>query len=114
MSFFILKALHVCAALGVFAALGAVLLGNSDQHRKAANILHGISLTLLLLLGFALLKKPPMGEFWWVAKIVIWLLLGAAPALARRKVIPPVALLGISLVLGAFAALLGLAKAGIF
>ena len=114
MSFFILKALHVLAAFGAFTALGAICLGASERHRKAAVVLHGISLGLLLLLGFALLKKPPMGEFWWIAKIVIWLFLGAAPALARRKIMPVGALLGICLGLGAFAALLGLAKSAIF
>ena len=108
------QALHVLAAFGVFAALGAICLGGSDVHRKAASILHGVSLVLLLLIGFALLKKPPMGEYWWIAKLVIWLVLGAAPALARRKVLPPGVLLGICFALGAFAALLGLAKSAIF
>ena len=114
MTLIITQALHILAAFGAFAALGAICLGGSDAHRKAAGILHGISLVLLLLVGFALLKKPPMGEYWWIAKLVIWLVLGAAPALARRKVLPPGILLGICFALGAFAAILGLAKSAIF
>lgn len=114
MSLFIQQALHVLAALGAFAALGSIFLGGSDSHRKAATMLHGISLALLLVLGFAMLKKPPMGEYWWMAKLAIWLFLGVAPVLARRKVLPAPALLGICLGLGAFAALLGLAKSAIF
>ncbi|BCX50330.1 hypothetical protein HAHE_42380 [Haloferula helveola] len=109
---FISQALHVFAAFGVFAAIGAVCLAGSDTHRKAAAILHGVSLLVLLLFGLHLLfsQKLVGTGGWWHAKIVIWLVLGAAPAIARRKALPGGALLGICLVLGAIAAFLGLAK----
>ena len=106
----VLKTIHLAGALGVFTAIGAIFLGASDQHKKAASMLHGISLVLLLLLGFAMLKKPPMDQQWWMVKVVIWLFLGAAPALAKRKVLPAPALLGICLAGGVIAAYLGLAK----
>lgn len=106
----VLKTIHLAGALGVFTAIGAIFLGASDQHKKAASMLHGISLLLLLLLGFAMLKKPPMDQQWWMVKVVIWLFLGAAPALAKRKVLPAPALLGLCLAGGVFAAYLGLAK----
>lgn len=106
----VLKTIHLAGALGVFTAIGAIFLGASDQHKKAASMLHGISLVLLLLLGFAMLKKPPMDQQWWMVKMVIWLFLGAAPALAKRKVLPAPALLGLCLAGGVIAAYLGLAK----
>jgi hypothetical protein len=32
----------------------------AGSRQKAASILHGVSLVLILLVGFAMLKKPPM------------------------------------------------------
>lgn len=107
---FILKTIHLAGALGLFTAMGAIVAGASGKNAKAASILHGISLLLLLLLGFAMLKKPPMDQQWWMVKLAIWLFLGAAPALAKRKVLPAPALLGLCLLGGVAAAYLGLAK----
>jgi len=107
---FLLKTLHLAGALGVFTAMGAIIAAAGEGTKKWANILHGISLLLLLLMGFAMLKKPPMDQYWWMVKIVIWLFLGAAPALAKRKVLTAPALLGLVLVAGTAAAYLGLAK----
>jgi hypothetical protein len=106
----VLKTLHLAGALGVFTAMGAIVAGAGGQHKKAASMLHGISLVLLLLLGFAMLEKPPMDQQWWMVKFAIWLFLGVAPVLAKRKVLPAPALLGLCLAGGAFAAYLGLAK----
>lgn len=112
MFLFISQALHVLAALGVFAAIGAVCLGGSESHRKSAAILHGISLLVMLLFGLHLLFSQQLAGTggWWHAKILLWLVLGVAPVVARRKVMPPGALLGICLALGGVAAFLGLAK----
>lgn len=107
---FLLKAVHIAAALGVFAGIGAIVTAADEKNRKLASALHGISLLLILLVGFAMLKKPPMDQHWWQVKLVIWLFLGAAPALAKRKVLPAGALLGICLLAGAGAAYLALAK----
>ncbi|WP_367872006.1 hypothetical protein [Luteolibacter sp. Populi] len=107
---FLLKTLHIAGALGAFAAIGAIIAAADEKNRKLASALHGISLLLLLLLGFAMLKKPPMDQHWWQVKLVIWLFLGAAPALAKRKVLPAAALLGICVLLGAVAAYMALAK----
>ena len=104
----VLKTLHLAGALGVFTAMGAILAGASDQNKKAASMLHGISLLLLLLMGFALLKKPPMDQYWWMVKVVIWLFLGVAPVLAKRKVLPAPALLALCLIGGVVAAWLGM------
>lgn len=104
----LLKALHLAGALGVFTAMGAIVAGAGGK--KHYSILHGVSLLLLLLMGFAMLKKPPMDQQWWMVKIAIWLFLGAAPALAKRKALPSSALLGLCLIGGVAAAYLGMAK----
>jgi hypothetical protein len=106
----VLKTLHLAGALGVFAAMGAILAGTCDKSKKAASMLHGISLLLLLLMGFAMLKKPPMDQQWWMVKMAIWLFLGVAPVLAKRKLLPAPAVLGLCLAGGVLAAYLGLAK----
>jgi hypothetical protein len=114
MSWLYTQALHVLAAFGLFSALGTLLLGRPDAWPKSAAILHGLSWLLLLLVGFALLRKPPMDEYWWMAKLAIWVLLGVAPLLVRRRIAPPLAVLVGCLLLGGFATLLGLAKSAIF
>jgi hypothetical protein len=106
----LLKVIHLAGALGVFTAMGAIALGAQESQRKLASMLHGISLLLLLLAGFAILKKPPMDVHYWKIKIVLWLFLGVAPVLARRKLMPPAVLLLVTLAAGILAAYLGVTK----
>lgn len=109
----LLKTLHIVGALGVFTAMGAIIAAAGEgAAKKWAGALHGISLLLLLLVGLHMLFSMKLAGTggWWHAKIVLWLVLGAAPALAKRKVLPAPALLGLILVIGAAAAYLGLAK----
>ena len=73
-------------------------------------MLHGISLVFVLVIGFAMLKKPPMDQYWWMVKIGMWLVIGAAPALAKRKVMPDWAVLTLCLAAAATAAWMGLRK----
>ncbi len=105
---FILKTLHLAGAFGLFTSLGATLLAGSGK--KAASILHGVSLLLILLVGFAMLKKPPMDSSWWMIKLGLWLFIGAAPALSKRKVLPASVVLILSLTAAIAAAWLGLRK----
>ncbi len=98
---FLLKILHLAGVFALFASLGATLLGGSTQ--KSASILHGVSLVIILLAGFAFLKKPPMDQYWWMAKLGIWLFIGVAPVLAKKKIISPCIVFGLTL-LGAVAA----------
>lgn len=109
---FLLKTLHIAGALGVFTSIGAIVAASDDKNRKMASALHGISLLLLILVGLHLLFSQQLVKTggWWHAKIVIWLFLGAAPALVKRKVMPSGSVLGICLALGIAAAYLGLAK----
>jgi hypothetical protein len=104
----ILKTLHLAGIFALFTSLGASLLAGSGK--KGASMLHGISLILILLVGLAMLKKPPMNESWWMIKLGLWLFLGAAPVLAKRKVLPAVVVLALSIAAAATAAWLGLSK----
>ena len=104
----VLHTLHVASALALFGSLGAIFFGGSGK--KGASALHGISLVALLVIGFAILKKPPMGQHWWMVKLGIWLFIGAAPALAKRNILPPWMAFTFSLVAAGFAAWLGYTK----
>ncbi|MFT4175337.1 MAG: hypothetical protein QM627_01660 [Luteolibacter sp.] len=103
-----LKILHLGAVFALFSSLGAIFLANSKS--KGASILHGVSLILVILIGFAILKKPPMGDYWWMAKVGIWLFIGIAPALAKRKVLPNSVVFILCLAAGIAAAWLGIFK----
>lgn len=105
---FLLKTLHLAGAFALFASLGATMLGGSSK--KGAAALHGISLLVILLVGFAMLKKPPMGQYWWMVKLGLWLFIGVAPALSKRKVLPASVVLVLTLLAAAYAAWLGLRK----
>ncbi len=108
MNLLLLKVLHLAAVMALFSSLGAVLLGES--RKKGAAMLHGISLILVLLIGFALLQRPPAGQYWWIGKLVLWLFIGAAPALSKRKVLPGPVVLTLCIAAGIAAAWLGLYK----
>lgn len=108
MDLLLLKTLHIAGAFALFASLGAVMLGGSGK--KSASILHGVSLVLILLIGFAMLKKPPMDQYWWIVKIGLWLFIGLAPALSKKKVLPPVVVFCLCLLAATAAAYLGLYK----
>ena len=107
---FILKSLHILGVILLFTSIGVILAESSDQCRKRATIMHGVALLVLVLVGFAILKKPPMTQYWWMAKLAIWLFLGVVPTLAKRKILPrPVLLLG-SIAAGTAAAWIAMAK----
>lgn len=108
MDYLTLKTLHLVSAFALFGSLGATLL--VAARPKSAAMLHGVSLLALLLIGFALLKKPPMKETWWMIKVGLWLFLGFAPLIAKRKYLHPMLVFILVLASGAFAAWLGLAK----
>ena len=108
MNILLLKTLHIAAALALFTSLGATLLAGSNK--KTATILHGVSLLGILLVGFAILGKPPMGQSWWMIKLGLWCFLGFAPVLAKRKVLAAPLVLVLCLAAAATAAWLGLNK----
>ena len=103
-----LISLHLAGAFALFLALGAAFSGGANK--KGPAILHGIALLVIIGVGFAMLKKPPMHQYWWMAKVGIWLFLGAAPMLAKRKVLPGSVLFTLCIVAGAAAGWLGIFK----
>ena len=103
---YLIKTLHLVGVFALFTSLGAVLLAGSGK--KTASILHGLALLLILAMGFAMLKKPPMDKAWWMIKLAMWVFLGAAPVLAKRKVLPASVVLILCLAAAALAAWLGL------
>lgn len=104
----LLKTLHIAGVIGLFTSLGATLLGGSGK--KGAAILHGISLLFILLIGFKMLGSPPMGQSWWMIKLGLWLFIGVAPALSKRKVLPSWVVLILCVAAAICAAWLGLKK----
>ena len=108
MNILLLKTLHLAGAFALFSSLGATLLAGSSK--KAATILHGVALLLILLMGFAMLGKPPLHHAWWMVKLGLWCFLGLAPALAKRKVLPASVVLVLCLAAAGCAAWLGIAK----
>ncbi len=108
MNLLLLKTLHIAGVIALFSSIGAIMLGGSSK--KSASILHGVSLLLIGLVGFAMLGKPPMGKAWWIIKLIMWLFIGLAPALSKRKVLPAPVVLVLCIAAASFAAWLGLAK----
>ncbi len=108
MDLILLKTLHIAGVIGLFTSFGATLLAGSGK--KSASALHGISLLLIAVVGFAILKKPQMDQYWWMVKLALWLFLGAAPVLAKRKVLPTWLVLVLCIAAGICAAWLGLRK----
>lgn len=97
MSLTVYKLLHILGILMVFLGLGgrAVLAlqpdpKNSPGH-KLVGILHGAGLLVVLVGGFGMLAKLGLdgeemqGLGWVMAKIVIWILLGASIIVPVRK-----------------------------
>ena len=95
MDYFLIKLCHLVGIMLVFLGLGgmvfAAAVGLGPEHRKlrrAAAIIHGLGLLLILATGISMAVSsgwmhgdPPN---WIKAKFGIWLLLGGSIALAAR------------------------------
>jgi len=107
---------HIVGVMFVFAGFGALL--SAGEKRGGAMALHGIGLLILLVAGFGMIAKnhpaaPTVYSYtapWVITKAVIWLVLGALPVLAKKRVLPGGAVVAIALILGATAAYLGYFK----
>lgn len=105
------KLLHLSGLIFLFTGIGGFLALNKEnaQHGKFAVYLHGVGLVLLLVSGFGLVAKLEIGFPWWiVGKVVLWLFLGGALALAKREVFPIRTLIIVSIFVGFVLAYLGL------
>lgn len=106
--------LHLVGAMCLFLGLGAALLPDTEgtaPFRRKALVFHGLGLFLLLVAGFGLLAKLKLGfPGWIVVKLVLWLLFGALPVLAKRGVLKPVPAWTVAILCGIVAAWLGTMK----
>jgi hypothetical protein len=116
-----IKLFHLLGIMLVFLGLGGMLFAayagfgpEKKKLRRAAAILHGLGLLLIIASGIAMASSlgllhgdPPN---WIKAKFVIWLLLGASISLAARASRYLWYLIAGWLLLGAAAAYLGLYK----
>ncbi|MGH7769194.1 MAG: hypothetical protein ACREQP_17245 [Candidatus Binatia bacterium] len=115
----IYKLVHLVGVLALFLSVGGLIFyasgGGDRKHpwRKLLLTTHGIGIFLALLGGFGLLAR--IGIFWpwpgWVAaKIAIWVIFAALPAVVARNPAWAKTLWWITLLLGGAAAYLGGSK----
>jgi len=119
------KLIHIFGGFLMIASLGAIcglaIAADGEtagtawtRARKLAGIGHGVALLLILVAGFGVLARLGLGGipvFVWI-KIVIWLLLGATPALVRRQPQMATAILFAVPVVSAIAAAMAIFKVG--
>jgi len=91
MSLYVYKTLHLVGMFLLFTALGSMIQRTADggERSKIAGATHGAALLLMLVAGFGAMARLGLAHDWsWPAwiwiKIVLWLLLGAAPVFIRR------------------------------
>lgn len=109
--FNVYKVLHLLGIFGLFAAFGAAITDSAKS--KWVSMLHGVSLLVILIAGFGMLARLGIMSSmpaWVIGKMVIWLALGGALVLAKRKLLPTAVTLVILLGLGSAAAYLALWK----
>ena len=87
---------HILGIVLVFMSLGALAFHGANGGKKETNgvrklvmATHGVGLLLILVAGFGMLARSrsmAAGLPGWIhPKLLIWVLLGAAPALLNRK-----------------------------
>jgi hypothetical protein len=105
------RVLHVLGALALFLGLGGAL---SHEPGKAPKIfvgLHGLGLLALIVAGIGVAHRTNLGwPNWLIAKMGVWVLLGALPMLVRRAIINRFLGLLLALGLGGAAAWLAITK----
>ena len=113
MSYLTYKIIHLFGIMVLFAAIGGLM---ASDHRKPASLrgyaaLHGVALLLVLLGGFGMQAKGQLGfPGWMIAKIAIWLGMGFALVVFKRRLLPPRIALILVFALGIAAAYLGIYK----
>ena len=93
MSYELYNLLHILGIVLVFMSLGALAFHGANGGTKKTNQVrglvmasHGVGLLLILVAGFGMLARIGGGMPGWLhPKLLIWVLIGAAPALLNRK-----------------------------
>lgn len=105
------RVLHLVGVLMLFLGLGGILAVTDGKAPKVYSVLHGVGLLVMLVAGIGTLHKASLP---WdnviFAKMACWVLLGAAPFLVRRGVLPRVGALTLVLVIGGVAVWLAKTK----
>ena|SRR5688572_3220740 len=98
------RVLHLIGVLMLFLGLGGMFAVTDGKAPKLYSVLHGVGLLVMAVAGVGTLHKANLA---WdnviFAKIACWVLLGAAPFLVRRGVLPRVSALVLVLVIGGVA-----------
>ena len=103
MSYSFYKILHLGSLLALFLCLGALVLMAMDskevqKHRKFFSIAHGILTLVIFVAGFGLMARlQMMGQSWpgWIhAKLGLWVFVAASPFLIKRRILPPMVMIG--------------------
>lgn len=84
------KFLHIISVVILVLNFGLMIghYKHSKEKNKLYNILHGISLTFILISGFGMLARLSINGSWplWVqVKFAVWLLMGGVVVLLRKK-----------------------------
>lgn len=90
MPFEIYKFLHLISIVAIILSFGLIIghYKNNNTKNKAYHILHGISLSFILISGFGMLAKLSIHWPWplWVGiKTLVWLSMGGIVILFKRK-----------------------------
>ena len=105
--YLIIKVVHLVGILSLLMATGGLIATDKKKPSIVTKyvILHGISLLVIFLTGFAMqgIGKLPW-QPWLIGKIVIWALFGASLVLLKREKISASKGWLLSLVLGGLAA----------
>ena len=90
MSYEFYKIVHLSglflAMIALAGALGLTVAGGNEPVRKKLAMGHGISVLIVFITGFGMHAKLNIEGMpgWFIAKVVLWLLLGAMVAVPRR------------------------------
>lgn len=107
------KLLHMIGLISLFLGLGGMISYSkgSSPFKGLIGAFHGIGLVLILIGGFGIAAKHHLGfPTWMMVKLGIWIALAAMIPLAKRGVLKGAALWSVVLLLGAFAAYLGIMR----
>lgn len=113
--------LHLIGLILVFVGFGGLL---SSEGAKKAMKWHGIGLVISIVSGFGMAAKyskmlpadaPSFyTQPWVIAKLVLWLVLGFLPVLAKRRFLSAQIVVLIAIIVGASLAYLGYFKDAAF
>jgi hypothetical protein len=117
-SYGLYKVIHILGLILLFSGLGGILLayatGTPKGSAKLAGFLaHGLGLLFLIVSGFGMAARLGYGgnlPMWIYAKLGVWLIMGLAISVAKRKAKMAVPLILIFAAWGTVAAWLALYK----